>query len=80
GPSDVRRRCGLFLLGGMDVLEQGQKELYQDVMEENYGLLTSLGYAGTKLNLLSQMEQAGAPRAKDQQDSLEGESSEIPSF
>ncbi|NXJ72665.1 ZN316 protein, partial [Rostratula benghalensis] len=44
-----------------DALEEGQRELYRSVMQDNYQLLSSLGYPGPKPDVLHRLELGEEP-------------------
>nr|XP_033788275.1 putative protein ZNF720 [Geotrypetes seraphini] len=56
-----------------EYLDEGQKELYREVMKENYETLISLGYVKISPDLLSWIKQEGEPNIQDPQESEERE-------
>uniref|UniRef100_A0A4X2KBH6 Uncharacterized protein n=1 Tax=Vombatus ursinus TaxID=29139 RepID=A0A4X2KBH6_VOMUR len=54
------------------VLDQQQKELYQDVMRGTYELVTSLGYPAAKPEVICKIEQEEEPWMRDSQNHRRG--------
>uniref|UniRef100_A0A674IWD8 KRAB domain-containing protein n=1 Tax=Terrapene triunguis TaxID=2587831 RepID=A0A674IWD8_9SAUR len=46
-------------------LAKWQRELYRDVMKENYALVASLGHPGVKPEIICQMERGEEPCVED---------------
>ncbi|XP_029443605.1 zinc finger protein 566-like isoform X2 [Rhinatrema bivittatum] len=51
-----------------EMLEEWQKELYKETMQENYETLASLGSSAGKPSLISKIEHEEGPWVRDQQD------------
>uniref|UniRef100_A0A8C2REG2 KRAB domain-containing protein n=1 Tax=Capra hircus TaxID=9925 RepID=A0A8C2REG2_CAPHI len=54
-----------FSLEEWERLDADQRELYKEVMRENYGILVSLGYDSTKPNVIIKLEQGEEPWVVD---------------
>uniref|UniRef100_A0A8C9UTM4 KRAB domain-containing protein n=1 Tax=Spermophilus dauricus TaxID=99837 RepID=A0A8C9UTM4_SPEDA len=50
-----------FSLEEWERLDADQRSLYQEVMQENYGILVSLGYCLTKPDVILRLEQGEDP-------------------